>query len=121
MRSRASWPISTIRSGLLQDVVPDHVIETMKPRFVGVAANDYAVGEFDSSGLLVLHVQIYVEDEIADLLHSPPCHPLSASLLGKVPLTSVAIRNPRTGDGLPLYLRGNGNEAEPASTSNLVP
>src|SRR5580658_2848426 len=106
MQSRASRQISTIRSGLLQDVVPDHVIETMTPRFVGVAANVYAVGKFDSAGLHVLHVQIYVEDEIADLLHNPPCRPLGANLLGKVPLTSVAIRNSRTGAGLLLYHRG---------------
>jgi hypothetical protein len=58
MQSRASRQISTIRSGLFQDVVPDHVIETMTPRFVGVTAIVYAVGKFDTAGLHVLHVQI---------------------------------------------------------------
>jgi hypothetical protein len=51
---------------------------------------------------------------------NPPCYPLGASLLGKVPLTSVAIRNSRTGGGLLLHLRENGNEAEPTSTSKLI-
>jgi hypothetical protein len=91
---------------VLQDVVPDHVIKTTKPRFVGVTADIYAVGKFDSAGSHVLHVQIYVEDEIADLLHSPPCHPLGAGLLGKVLLTSVAIWNARTDDGLLLNFWG---------------
>jgi hypothetical protein len=60
--------ISIIRLGLLQDVVPDHVIETTKPRFVGVAANVYAVGKFDSPGVHVLHVQIYVDDQKTNCL-----------------------------------------------------
>ena len=49
-------------SGLVQDVVSDHVIETMVPRFVSVTANVYTVGKFDFTGLHVLDVEIYVED-----------------------------------------------------------
>jgi hypothetical protein len=53
---------SQLSSGLFQDVVTDHLIETMAPRLVGVAANVHAVGKFDFAGLHVLDVQIYVED-----------------------------------------------------------
>jgi hypothetical protein len=47
----SQWANLEIRSGLFQDVMPNHVIEIMVPRFVRVAANVYAVGTFDFAGL----------------------------------------------------------------------
>ena len=63
------------RSGFAQQIIAQQIIEPPSPGFVGVAANVDAPGELHLTGFGILHVDIDVQDSVANLLHGTPRGP----------------------------------------------
>lgn len=78
-------------SRLTEDIVAKHIVETMAPGLVRVSAYVYALGKFEFSSLRILHVEIDVENEVADLLDGTPRGPIRANPVRNVALTSIAV------------------------------
>ena len=83
------------RLWLTKDVVAEHKVETVAPRLVGVSAYVHALGKFEFSGLRILHVEIDVENEVADLLDGSPRSPVRTNPVRNVAFASVAVLDPR--------------------------
>ena len=92
-------------SGLLEQVVTQHVIEPVPPGFVGIAANIDAFDELQFAACRIFHVEIDVQYQIADLLHGAPRGPVCADAFGVVALAAIASADLGTG-GDPLLQVG---------------
>jgi hypothetical protein len=92
--------------------VAKHIVETMAPGLVRVSAYVYALGKFEFSSLRILHVEIDVENEVADLLDGTPRGPIRANPVRNVALTSIAVLDPGPRSDLLLQCGWNGGEAK---------
>ena len=92
----------------------EHIVEAMAPGLVGVSAYIHALGKFELSGLRILHVEIDVENEVADLLDGSPRGPVGTNPVRNVAFTSVAVLDPSPRSDLLLQFGGNGDEPESA-------
>ena len=78
-------------SRLIKEIVAEHIVETMAQDFVRISAYIYALSKFEFSGFRILHVEIDIENEVADLLDGTPRGPIRANPVRNVALTSIAI------------------------------
>jgi hypothetical protein len=78
-------------ASLAQQIIAQQIIEPSLPGFVGVAADVDAPGELHLTGFGILHVDIDVQDQVADLLHGAPRGPVRADPLRELALAAVAV------------------------------
>jgi hypothetical protein len=101
-------------SWLIKDIVAEHIVETMAPGLVRISAYIHALSKFEFSGFRIIHVEINIENDVADLLDGSPGGPIRTNPVRNVALTSIAILDPRPRSDLLLQFGWNGGGPEAA-------
>src|SRR4030088_3562250 len=108
-------------SGLTEQVVTQHVVQAALPGLAGVAPDVYAPDELQLPGLHVLHVDVDVEDEVANLLHGAPGGPVRVDPLREVARAAVAVAELRPGGDVLLHVGRDRDDLEAAGGVQLLP